>query len=67
MREEYTRQQLEAGDGLLTSGEWTMIWRRPDGTYFTTTKDERVVGACFAGGGRLSGSRRRVYLRWCNE
>jgi hypothetical protein len=62
-REEYTLSDLECGRGFLTSGEWTLIYRRLDGTYFTASRSEKVVGAELAGGGRLQGS--LPVIKWC--
>jgi hypothetical protein len=67
-REEFTREQLARGEGLFTSGEWTLIWRRPDGTHFTTSRHDQVIGATLAGGGRRAGGAHNlVCVEWCDE
>jgi hypothetical protein len=37
----YTRAQIKSGDGLFTSGEWTLIWRVGPDQYVTTSRSER--------------------------
>jgi hypothetical protein len=41
METTYTREQILRGEGLFTSGEWTVIYRRPDGRYVTADRHER--------------------------
>lgn len=63
-REEYTLADLKCGRGFFTSGEWTLIYRRTDGSYFTASRSERVIGAELAGGGKLQSNRLPV-IKWC--
>jgi hypothetical protein len=65
VREAYTREQVARGEGLFTSGEWTLVYRRDDGTYFTASRHDQVTGAEFVGGGRRT-AENLVRLEWCD-
>jgi hypothetical protein len=61
----YTRKEIDAGQGLFTSGEWTLIWRIAEDQYITAAKGEepRNPDAELVAGGRLHRTPRGGVLR----
>lgn len=64
----YTRKQIEAGEGMFTSGRRTAIIGTPEGRYITADPSDQInVGAGYylAGGGIIRRDHTTL-IEWCD-